>query len=419
MAGRVHIIGAGLAGLSAAVRLAGSGPAITVYEATAHPGGRCRSYYDHATDLVIDNGNHLLLSANHAALAYAREIGSEAELVGPDKAEFRFFDLATRKGWTLRIGDGRIPWWIFDEEARVPGTGVKDYLALARLLWSGGDRPIGEVIDCRGPLYDRLVFPLLVAALNIDPPLGSSALARALVSETLAKGGTACRPRVAADGLGKSLVEPAIVHLQKKGVPVLLDHEVRALRFADGRVAAIEIGSETIALDPADAVVMAVPPYAAATLAPGVSGPTAFRSILNTHFRIEPPAGLPRLTGVIGGTTEWLFAFPGRLSVTTSNADRFMAKPRPALAQTIWSEVCAVTGMSADLPPWQIVRERRATFAATPEENAKRPGARTAWDNLFLAGDWTATGLPATIESAIRSGNRAADLVAARTRTAP
>jgi squalene-associated FAD-dependent desaturase len=414
MAGRVHIIGAGLAGLSAAVRLAGSGRRVTVYEATAHPGGRCRSYYDHATDLVIDNGNHLLLSGNHAALAYARRIGSEGELVGPDKAEFRFFDLASRKGWTLRIGDGRLPWWIFNRDARVPGTAPGDYLPLAKLLWRGGDRPLGEVIECSGLLYDRLVFPLMVAALNTDPPLGSSALARAIVRETLARGGSACRPRVAAEGLGKALVEPAIAYLRKQAIPVLLDHEVRALQFADGRVAAVEVGGETIGLDRDDAVVMAVPPYAASTLAPGVKGPTAFRAILNTHFRIEPPAALPRLTGVIGGTAEWVFTFPGRLSVTTSNADRFMAEPRPMLARTIWSEVCAVTGISAELPPWQIVRERRATFAATPEENAKRPGPRTTWDNLFLAGDWTDTGLPATIEGAIRSGNRAADLVAAR-----
>jgi uncharacterized protein with NAD-binding domain and iron-sulfur cluster len=108
-----------------------------------------------------------------------------------------------------------------------------------------------------------------------------------------------------------------------------------------------------------------------------------------------------------------VFAFPGRISVTTSNADRFMNEPRASLADAIWREVCAVTGLSGERPAWQIVRERRATFAATPEENAKRPGAQTAWRNLFLAGDWTATGLPATIEGAIRSGNRAADLALA------
>jgi uncharacterized protein with NAD-binding domain and iron-sulfur cluster len=71
-------------------------------------------------------------------------------------------------------------------------------------------------------------------------------------------------------------------------------------------------------------------------------------------------------------------------------------------------------GLSTALPPWQIVRERRATFESTPEQNARRPGPQTRWSNLLLAGDWTATGLPATIESAIRSGYRAATLVGGR-----
>jgi hydroxysqualene dehydroxylase len=84
--------------------------------------------------------------------------------------------------------------------------------------------------------------------------------------------------------------------------------------------------------------------------------------------------------------------------------------PREVLATMIWREVAAVARIDADMPAWQIVRERRATFAATPQENARRSGPRTAWRNLFLAGDWTDTGLPATIESAIRSGDRAAEL---------
>jgi len=91
--------------------------------------------------------------------------------------------------------------------------------------------------------------------------------------------------------------------------------------------------------------------------------------------------------------------------------------PREELAQAIWNDVCKAGGVSGDvpppLPPWQIVRERRATFAATPAQNALRPGPVTALKNLFLAGDWTATGLPATIEGSVRSGDRAADLVLA------
>jgi uncharacterized protein with NAD-binding domain and iron-sulfur cluster len=115
------------------------------------------------------------------------------------------------------------------------------------------------------------------------------------------------------------------------------------------------------------------------------------------------------MIGVVNGTIEWIFAFPGRLSVTISAGDRLLDTPREELARTIWAEVASVAALPPALPPWQIVRERRATFAATPAQDRKRPGAPTAWNNLFLAGDWTNTGLPATIEGAIRSGHRAAE----------
>jgi hydroxysqualene dehydroxylase len=160
-------------------------------------------------------------------------------------------------------------------------------------------------------------------------------------------------------------------------------------------------------------VVLAVPPRAAATLLPGLKTPTKFRAIVNAHFRFDPPPGAPPILGVVGGLVEWLFAFPQRLSVTISNGDRLVDMPREELANAIWQDVCKAAGVTGDLPPWQIVRERRATFEATPEQNALRPGAVTSCKNLFLAGDWTDTGLPATIEGSVRSGDRAADLVLA------
>src|SRR5271165_6642973 len=107
MSGTVHIIGAGLAGLSAAVRLSGGGRKVVVHEGTAFAGGRCRSYHDAAVGMTIDNGNHLLLSGNHAALAFLHAIGSEHRLIGPPAAEFPFVDLKSRTRWTLRFNDGR------------------------------------------------------------------------------------------------------------------------------------------------------------------------------------------------------------------------------------------------------------------------------------------------------------------------
>ena len=410
MARTVHIIGAGIAGLAAAVRLAPSQATVIVHEATVYPGGRCRSFFDRTIGMTIDNGNHLVLSGNHAVRSYAEAIGSAAGLVGSPAADFPFVDLASNERWTLRICDG-LPWWIFDKQRRVPGTRLRDYLRLWRLLRVRADAPVGQVIDCSGPLYERMVHPLLLAALNLEPREGSAALASAVVRETLAAGGQACRPLIAREGLGPVLIEPAIAHLRERYVEVRLDHELRAMRFSGGRVAELDFGADTVGVGAGDAVILAVPTHAAAALVPGLSTPQGYRAIANAHFRIDVPPDVPPMLGIINGTTEWVFAFPGRLSVTISNADRLMDVPRAMLAQTIWQEVSRAVGIAAELPPWQIVRERRATFAATPVENARRPAARTEWGNLALAGDWTATGLPATLESAARSGHRAAELV--------
>ncbi len=414
MSRTVHIIGAGLAGLSAALKLSARGDDVIVHEATAFAGGRCRSYHDASVGMTIDNGNHLLLSGNRAALDYLREVGAADRLIGPPAAEFQFVDLASAQRWTLRFNDGRLPWWIFDPARRVPGTRALDYLALARLLWPPAGKTVGEIIPTKGPLYWRLVEPLLLAALNIDPPHGSAKLAAAVVRETLAAGGAACRPLVARDGLSATLVEPALALLQERGAKVLLEHQLRTLRFGTRRVDALDFGGETVALAEDDAVILAVPPYAAASLIRGLEVPTEFRAIVNAHFRITPPPDQPPILGVLNGTVEWIFAFPGRVSVTISAGDRLVDTPREELAKSIWAEVASVTGLPPELPPWQIVRERRATFAATPAQDLKRPGAETAWRNLTLAGDWTDTGLPATIEGAIRSGNRAAERIASR-----
>jgi hydroxysqualene dehydroxylase len=412
----VHIVGAGISGLSAAVRLVDEGYKVHVHEATQQAGGRCRSYFDAQTNLTIDNGNHLLLSGNRHALAYARSIGTEAGLVGPKLAQFPFVDIATRQRWLLDLGDSRWPLWVFDESRRVPDTGIADYLALMPLIWSPRRRLVGEAIPCSGTLYRRLVQPLLLAALNVDPPEGSAGLAGAVVRETLLAGGRACRPLIARDGLSAVLIEPAVKLLQAKSAVVHLGHELRELDMSADKVGTLRFGGEdNIAIGPDDAVVLAVPPRSAVALLPGLKTPTQFRAIVNAHFRFTPPRDMPPILGVIGGLVEWLFAFPQRLSITISNGDRFVDMPREELATALWRDICKAAGVTGDLPPWQIVRERRATFAATPEQDALRPKAVTPLKNLFLAGDWTDTGLPATIEGSVRSGDRAAALVLAKT----
>lgn len=412
MPGIVHVVGAGVAGLSAAVRLADEGRHVVVHEAAGVAGGRCRSYHDPALGLTIDNGNHLLLSGNRAVLDYLARIGKSGALEGPPGgARFPFADLATGERWILRPNEGRLPWWILDPNRRVPGTRAWDYLAPVGILRAPPDRTVGEAMACAGPLYERLWRPVLLAALNTEPREAAAGLAARLLRETLGAGGHACHPLVATRGLSAAFVEPALGRLAAKGAPVRFGRRLRAIAFAGDEAVSLDFGDIETRLGPQDGIVLAVPAWVARDLVPDLNAPNEFRAIVNAHYRIVPPPGTPLVLGIVNGLSEWLFAYPDRLSVTISGADRLLNQAREPLAETIWREVAALTGLAPNLPPWQIVKERRATFAATPGEAARRPPARTRYRNLALAGDWTATGLPATIEGAVRSGFAAAAIL--------
>jgi squalene-associated FAD-dependent desaturase len=408
--GVIHIIGDGIAGLSAAVRLVDAGREVVVHEAAAFAGGRCRSYADPTLGLVIDNGNHLLLSGNHEALDYLDRIGARETLHDPGAARFDFADLKSGERWRLDLSEGRIPWWLFDRKKRVPGTKLGEYFAPLGVFMKGRGATVSDAMICEGPLYERLWRPLLTSALNTDPRESSAALTSALLRETLAAGGKACHPLFAAHGLARSFIDPALAFLAARGSAVRFGDRLRAIRFEEKRAVALDFDRTQHELGAEDFVILSVPPWIAQDLLPDLTAPDEFRGILNVHFQIAPPPGQAAILGVVNAEIEWLFAFADRLSVTISNADRLIDRPRDELAAEIWREVAALTGLAQEPPRWQIVKEKRATFAATPAQDAKRPDARTRWPNVALAGDWVQTGLPATIEGAVRSGYRAASI---------
>ncbi|MEI9988733.1 MAG: hydroxysqualene dehydroxylase HpnE [Rhizomicrobium sp.] len=409
-----YIVGGGLAGLSAAVALAEKGRKVVLLEGAPQAGGRCRSYYDATLDQVIDNGNHFILSGNRAVMSYLTSTGGIAGLIGPEKSRTSFVDIHTGKRWTIAPDEGPIPFWLFDAGRRVPDTTPSDYLPLGKLLFARPDQRIGDVLKTSGPLWDRLLEPFFIGALNTDPKTASAQLAGALVRETFAKGGRAYRIRVAHPTLAAAFVEPALKFLAARGAEIRIGQRVRALGFDGGRVASLQLPGETVAIGASDRVILAVPPWAASELLPEIVAPDDFHAIVNAHFKVAPPPGVPPMLGVIGGLVQWIFPFDDRISITVSGADAIVDDDREVLARRFWADVAKVLHLPGDLPPWQVVKERRATFAATPQQAACRPGPVTRWPNLLLAGDWTATGLPATIEGAVRSGQKAAALALSR-----
>jgi hydroxysqualene dehydroxylase len=433
-AGRVHVVGAGLAGLAAAVELAAHGNPVTLYEAAAHAGGRCRSFLDAELGVRIDNGNHLLLSGNTSALAYVRQIGSLDTFEAEADAAIPFVDLATGERWAVRPSPGRVPWWILSAAGRVPGTRPADYLGALRLRRAGPDATVAGVLSPDTVLFRRLWQPATVAALNTAATDASARLLWRILAETLGRGAAACRPLLPREGLSESLVDPALAFLSGRGAEVRFGARLRAIGFAAGRVAELSFDAGSVALSPDDSLILAVPAAIAARLVPELVVPEDYAPIVNAHFRYlhpnpPPRAGegtiggaapvVPPFIGLVGGTAEWVFRKHEVVSVTVSAADRIVDRPAEELRSALWHDVALALDLPPlPVPPARIVKERRATFRATPAQLARRPAAATRWNNLHLAGDYVDTGLPATIEGAIRSGLSAAARVGRNPATA-
>lgn len=414
----IHIVGAGLSGLACAVRLAADDHQVFLYDSAGHAGGRCRSYFDSQLDCIIDNGNHLLLSGNTAVLDYLQTTGAEAELVGPAEAVFPFVDLLNDQRWSVAVDKGRWPGWLLDPQRRIPGTHMGDYFEALKLLFAGRGATLGDIVDTRKQLFRRFWEPFAVGVLNTPAVDGSAMLLAAVIRETFLKGGRHCMPRMAKTGLSETFVAPALSYLERNQVKFHPNTRLREITFSGDRATQLHFAGHRVDLAAEDTLVLAVPPYVCGTLVPDLQTPIETHAIVNGHFRIDRKINSPEnagLLGVIGGTAHWIFFRDDVISVTVSAADDLAERPAEEVAHLIWGDICrAVDGIDGDLPiRHRIVKEKRATFAQTPASIRNRPTARSKFANFYLAGDWTDTGLPATIEGSIRSGNLAAAAIKA------
>lgn len=406
-----HVVGAGVAGLAAAVRLARRDCKVTLYDAAGHAGGRCRSFHDDALGCEIDNGNHLLLSGNTSAMLYLDMIDARDTLLIAPQAAFPFVDVESGAEWRVAMNPGLLPLWMFREESRVPDTRPGDYLKALKLA-RAGDRTVKEMLGPDGPAYERFWDPLAISVLNTPSDTAAARLLWPVMRETLGRGEAASRPCIARDGLSESFIRPAVKLLLDRGADIRFNHRLRSISFDDTMMTALKFaGDAVVKLAPRDALILAVPAPVAAQILK-IDVPDAHHPIVNAHFRLPEALEFDSrrfFLGVIGGTAHWLFMRGEIVSVTVSAADALATEPSSEIAKTLWRDVSRALKLPANpMPPVRIVKEKRATFAQTPEALKKRPGTRTRWTNLVLAGDWTATGLPATIEGSIRSGFRAA-----------
>lgn len=408
----VHIIGGGMAGLGAAVKLTQSGHKVTVYEGAGQAGGRCRSFYDDKLKAKIDNGNHLMLSGNFAVNNYLTTIGALDTFDIPNLAVFPFLDLDTGEKWAVRPG-GRLPFWIFNKDRNVPGASFSEYLAAFNIYLATDKKTVTDCVGKTGKLYERFWDPLTLAALNTPTEEASARLLEEVLKETFFKGGKYCRPMVAREGLSESLVDPALDYLKSKGVDVHLNTRLSKLEGEGATLKALVFGKKRVVLDAkTDRIIFALPPAALKPFLPGLPMPEKFHPIANVHFKLKAKGqkfGDVPFLGLLGGAAHWLFIRNEIASVTISASDDLADLKTEEVAALIWRDVAKALDLDPKkIPPNRVIREKRATFRQSPDEVAKRPGQRSPIKGVYLAGDWTNTHIPATIESAVRSGHMAA-----------
>ncbi len=435
----VIVVGAGFAGLSAAVRLARRGARVLVVEERRRLGGRASAFVDPETGEVVDNGQHALFGCYHETFAFLRDIGAEGDVRLKERLDLEIVD---RSGQRSRLTSASLPppLHLVGGLLRWPALAWSDKvaalragLALRRLGGSdrhrdGSDRQtVTEWLRAHGQtprLSEVLWEPLAVAALNQSPDVAAAGP----FVEVLARMFNGSR-RDAAIGLpvkplDQLYAEPARRWLEDAGHQLRIGAPARLL--ADGaRAVGVEIDGERIM---AGHVVSSVPWFAFPAFAASVpaladlsasAGAMRASPIVTVNLWLDRTVTDAPFVGLPGRTFQWVFD-KGRLfgeawshlSLTSSGAEDIVGWTNDALIAHARRELAeALPATNAIVLRSTAVRERRATFSLAPGE-PPRPGVETPVQRLFLAGDWTDTGLPATIEGAVASGHRAAERAA-------
>lgn len=441
----VAVVGGGLAGIAAALDLAEAGRAVTVFERRPFLGGRAFSFVDPDTGAVLDNGQHVLAGACTALRRLLRRIGS------PGGAFLR----QQRLDVPVYDGDGRLASFraaslpaplhalagLIRYDHLSPGSRLavaRDVRALARLGpddLAGLDRvPLGRWLAARGApseaierFWEVLIRPALnVPAVEANVPLTAFFLERAIWEGRA--GGALWLP---GGGLSGAIGDPALDALRRSGVDVRTGVRVTGLVVDGERVVGVEADGRT---HPAAGVVAAVPPRDLDRLLPDRLTPDDGYSAIGTSAivdvylwhdrRIVPVA----FAGVFDSPIQWIFnrtLLLGRraaggecLAVSLSAADEWLQDSKPRIADRVDEALARVfpARAAARRLAAAVVKEPRATFRAGPGLAGRRPGPVGPIEGLWLSGDWTDTGWPATMEGAVRSGEAAARALLERDR---
>ena len=443
----VIVIGGGFAGLAAAVALATDGVRVTVLEKRHVLGGRAYSYTDAATGETIDNGQHAMMGCYHEMFRFLGRIGALDKLAIQRSLRVTMLDPEHGAGTIacpplpspLHMAAGVLGYRLLRvaDRARVLIGGLR-LLAmkkrrdprLAALTVEGALDLLGQSAAARRAFW----HPVAIATLNEDPALACADLLAEVMVRAFFAGKDDARFVLAKVGLSDLYTGDARRFIEERGGRVETKAHVVGIGIRAGEVSHLDLRDGRRLT--ASAYISAVPPQGLLPLLPlalrhdvpalGAIERLASSPIVSVHVWFDRPLIADDFAGFVGTRTHWLFnrdKITGRdprggsyLTFVTSGARALVDLDNEAIVAATLADVHRVlpAAARAQVRHTQVVKEKLATMSPTVEAARLRPPAATPITNLMLAGDWTDTGLPATIESAVVSGHRAAALVAAR-----
>jgi len=437
----VIVAGGGFAGLSAATALVEAGARVTLLEARPYLGGRARSWIDPDTGSSVDNGQHLFMACYRETLRFLDRIGARDRLMLQPRLQLPFVERGGRAG-VFRMPGGPAAWAALVGLLGFPGLGWRDRFALLRMgrevrRRSPPAQPpdaldhltVEQWLDATGQPPEtrrRLWHPLAIAALNEEPARASAAMLLPVVREALLGGADGARLGIARVGLSDLYAEPAARYLKGHGCDLRLRTPVRGLLMESGRCCGVRLADGGSLAG--GAVISGVPPAELADLLGSQTAGDRFFApaqrletvpIVSVYLWFGAPVIDRPFAGLLGGTWEWIFdrrMIGGRagaqygVTLVRSAARDLVDRPREALVRSALDDLHAFFPESRRAAPRQtlVIKERRATISPAPGSMALRLPTVTPIDRFLLAGDWTSTGLPATIEGAVLSGHRCA-----------